>query len=243
MTSDATKYEDSEILSMAMEAFETDDSAKAEDLYNQVVLKVQKAFSNNQRDVAAELQRLSKCIEAAKNTDQSLTFKQRTCESMLKISMAERHKGKPAPVLAAPKPPLPFQNLDYLYVGSSDFERDVRFYKDTLKAELLWAFNKFGSKVAAFRLAYGGPTVMLADHLKTPSIEPIFSVSDLEASIKTLKARGVDDIQGPIDTPAGRACSFKDPGGNRYSLVQNDKPEAMERAYQDKSNRDAIRFD
>lgn len=84
---------------------------------------------------------------------------------------------------------------------------------------------------------------MLADHLKTPSIEPIFSVSDLEASIKTLKARGVDDIQGPIDTPAGRACSFKDPGGNRYSLVQNDKPEAMERAYQDKSNRDAIRFD
>ncbi len=242
MTSDSTKYEDSEIISMSMEALETDDPAKSEDLYNQIVLKVQKTFNNNQRDVASELQRLSKCIEAARNTDQSLTFKQRTCESMLKISMAERHKGKPAPVLAAAKPPLPFQNLDYLYVGCSDFERDVRFYRDILKAELLWAFNKFGSKVAAFKMAYG-PIVMLADHIKAPSVEPIFSVSNLDASIKTLKSRGVENIQGPIETPTGRACSFKDSAGNRYSIVQNDKPDALERAYLDKSNRDAIRFD
>lgn len=242
MTNDSTKYDDSDILTLASEALAISDPVKSEDLYNQIVLKVQKAFNNNQRDVAAELQRLSKSIEASRNTEDSLTFKQRTCESMLKISMAERHKGKTPPVLAPSKPPLPFKTLEYLYVGCNEFDADVRFYKDTIKAELLWAFNKFGSKVAAFKMAYG-PILLLADHKKAPSIEPIFSVDNLETAVKSLKERGITKLDGPIDTPNGRAYSFKDPGGNQFSILQNENPEAMERAYADKSNKSAIRFE
>ena len=84
MTDDSAKYDESTITTMAAEALAMNDPAKSEEVYNQIVLKVQKAFNNNQRDVAAELQRLSKCIEASRNTEDSLTFKQRTCESMLK---------------------------------------------------------------------------------------------------------------------------------------------------------------
>lgn len=242
MTDDSAKYEDSEIITLAAEALAISDPTKSEDLYNQIVLKVQKAFNNNQRDVASELQRLSKSVEASRNTEDSLTFKQRTCESMLKISMAERHKGKAPPVLAPTKPPLPFKNLEYLYVGCNDFDADVRFYKDTIKAELLWAFNKFGSKVAAFKMAYG-PILLLADHKKAPSIEPIFTVDNLETVVKSLKEKGITKLDGPIDTPNGKAYSFKDLGGNQFSLLQNENPEAMERAYADKSNKSAIRFD
>lgn len=242
MTDDSAKYEDSEIITLAAEALAISDPTKSEDLYNQIVLKVQKAFNNNQRDVASELQRLSKSVEASRNTEDSLTFKQRTCESMLKISMAERHKGKAPPVLAPTKPPLPFKNLEYLYVGCNDFDADVRFYKDTIKAELLWAFHKFGSKVAAFKMAYG-PILLLADHKKAPSIEPIFTVDNLETVVKSLKEKGISKLDGPIDTPNGKAYSFKDLGGNQFSLLQNENPEAMERAYADKSNKSAIRFD
>ncbi|MBS1957034.1 MAG: VOC family protein [Cyanobacteria bacterium SZAS-4] len=242
MTDDSAKYDEKDIITLAAEALGISDPVKSEDLYNQIVLKVQKAFNNNQRDVASELQRLSKSIEASRNTEDSLAFKQRTCESMLKISMAERHKGKTPPVLAPTKPPLPFKNLEYLYVGCNDFDVDVRFYKDTIKAELLWAFDKSGSKVAAFKMAYG-PVLLLANHKKAPSIEPIFSVDNLETAVKSLKEKGISKLDGPIDTPNGKAYSFKDLSGNQFSILQNENPEAMERAYSDKSNKSAIRFD
>ncbi len=241
MEKDSDKYDADEILALATETLTSNDPTKAEETYNTIVLNVQKAFNNNQRDVASELQRLSKCIESSRTTDDSLAFKQRTCESMLKISMAERHKGKPAPVSAPAKAPLPFKNLEFLYVGTKDFESDVLYYRDTLKGELVWAFEKFGAKVAAFRLAYG-PLILLADHKKAPSIEPIFSVANLELSIKELKERGVKELEGPIQTPNGPAYSFRDPSGNQFSLLQNEKPEAMERSYADKSNSSAIRF-
>ena len=235
-------YDENSIIALSVDALAMSDPAKSEELYNQIVLTVQKAFNNNQRDVAAELQRLSKSIEASRNTEDSLTFKQRTCESMLKISMAERHKGKTPPALVPAKPPLPFKNLEYLYVGCNNFDSDVQFYREVIKAELLWAFNKFGSKVAAFKMAYG-PVVLLADHKKAPSIEPIFSVDNLETAVKSLKEKGIKELEGPIDTPNGRAYSFKDPGGNQFSILQNESPDAMERAYADKTNKSAIRFD
>ncbi len=261
MGKDSDKYDADEILALAAEALTSNDPTKAEDIYNIIVLNVQKAFNNNQRDVASELQRLSKSIESSRSTDDSLAFKQRTCESMLKISMAERHKArmlkdpgglqprssdglsadKPAPMSVPAKAPLPFKSLEYLYVGTKNFESDVLYYRNTLKAELVWAFEKFGAKVAAFRLAYG-PLILLADHKKAPSIEPIFSVENLELSIKELKERGVKELEGPLQTPNGPAYSFRDPSGNQFSLLQNERPEAMERSYADKSNNSAIRF-
>jgi hypothetical protein len=239
---ESDKYDESEITALAVEALTTADAARSEEIYNSIVLKLQKAFNNNQKDVASELQRLSKSIESSRTTEDSFSFKQRTCESMLKISMAERHKGKPAPISSAPaKAPLPFKSLDYLYVGCKNFESDAKYYRDTLNGELIWAFEKFGAKVAAFKLAYG-PIILLADHKKAPSIEPIFSVENLESAIKSLKEKGVSEIEGPLQTPNGPAYSFQDPSGNKFSLLQNDRPEAMERSYADKSNASAIRL-
>lgn len=238
---DQAKYEDSDIISMALEALTTSDPAKAEEAYNQIVLKVQKSFNNNQRDVASELQRLSKCIEASRNTEDSLTFKQRTCESMLKISMAERHKGKPAPLLAPAKPAPTLKSLEYLLLASQNFERDVRFYLETMKADLLWAFNKSGSKIASFKMAYG-PVILLTDQTEIRT-QQIYSVVNLDAAVKELQERGMKDFAVPVETPFGRTCTFNDPSGNSYSIFQSSTQETLERAYQDKNNKEAIRFD
>jgi hypothetical protein len=52
----------------------------------------------------------------------------------------------------------PFQSLEYLYVGTSDFDRDLGYYCDILKAKLAWNLTGFEAHVAAFRVGAGGPS-------------------------------------------------------------------------------------
>src|SRR5436189_256462 len=63
----------------------------------------------------------------------------------------------------------PFATLEFLYVGTADFERDLAYYRDVLKAELVWNKTGFGAHVAAFRVSEG-PLLLLADHPPAPSL-------------------------------------------------------------------------
>jgi predicted enzyme related to lactoylglutathione lyase len=134
----------------------------------------------------------------------------------------------------------PLGKLVYLYLGTADFERDCAWYRDVLGAERVWAFHAFGAKVAAFRLGEG-PLVLLADHRPPPSCMPILAVTDLEAAAASLKARGWRSEGDVFEVPNGPVLRFSDPSGNPYALLQNDRPDAMERAYADPGNGIAIR--
>lgn len=79
------------------------DGVKAEELFLALVLQLEEEFNKNQKDVAAELQRLAKQIESEGKVEESLRFKQRTCEVLLKRSMAERRRNQPTPVAGAPQ--------------------------------------------------------------------------------------------------------------------------------------------
>lgn len=244
MTNTANKYTDAEIISATEDALKLSDPDQVESAYNDIVKKVITAFNNDQREVAAELQRLSKCVESARNTEDALTFKQRTCESMLKISMAERHKGRVAPpkvAVAAPKS-LPFKTIDYILVGCKSFEDDVRFYKKVMGGELLWAFQKSTAKFAGIKLAYG-PLMVLTDLKGTTGTEPLLTVDNLQASIDTLKASGLSKIDGPHSLPFGTTYTLADSSGNRLVLLHPENADGLERSYADSSNKSAIRFD
>jgi hypothetical protein len=128
----------------------------------------------------------------------------------------------------------------YLYVGTADFDRDCAWYRDMLGAERVWAFHAFGAKVAAFRVGEG-PLVLLADHRPAPSCMPIFAVADLEAARAQLEARGWQGEGDVFEVPNGPCLRFSHPSGNPYALLQNDRPDAMERAYADEGNANAIR--
>jgi hypothetical protein len=134
----------------------------------------------------------------------------------------------------------PLGKLAYLYVGTADFERDCAYYANVLAAQRLWAFHAFGAKVAAFRVCEG-PLVLLADHRPAPSCMPVLAVPDLEAAATDLKARGWRSDGEVFEVPNGPCLRFADPSGNPYALFQNDRPEAMERAYADQDNANAIR--
>ena len=84
---------------------------------------------------------------------------------------------------------VPFEALEYLYVGTAEFDRDVAYYRDVLGAPLLWNLEGFGAHVAAFRLGKG-PLLLLADHRPAPSCMPIYVVEDLKETAKELRKRG-----------------------------------------------------
>ena len=76
------------------------DSEKAEQLFLELVLSIEKSVNKNQKDVAVELQRIAREIESFGKMDDALRFKQRTCEVMLRRSMAERRRNQSPPVPA-----------------------------------------------------------------------------------------------------------------------------------------------
>jgi catechol 2,3-dioxygenase-like lactoylglutathione lyase family enzyme len=82
-----------------------------------------------------------------------------------------------------------FSKMAFLYVGSDDFEADFHFYRDVLGAQLVWGFDRFGAKVAAFKLG-DSPLILIADHLSAPSTMPIFEVGDLALTVDQLTSKG-----------------------------------------------------
>ena len=61
---------------------------------------------------------------------------------------------------------LPFERLDFLYMPAKDVAAEVEHFTTVLGAQLVFAIEAFGARVAMLRLATGPPDVLLADHLE-----------------------------------------------------------------------------
>jgi hypothetical protein len=90
----------------------------------------------------------------------------------------------------------PLGKLEYLYVGSSDFERDLAYYRDVLKA----------------------------DHRPAPTCMPVYAVKDLGETVKSLKRRGWKPDGGRFEIPNGPCYAFEDPSKNRFAIFENVRP-------------------
>ena len=126
----------------------------------------------------------------------------------------------------------PFEKLDYLYVGTSDLDRDLAYYTKVLGAKLLWNYHEFGAKVAAVRLC-DGPQYILADHRHAPSVLPIFEVKDLKITAKELRSRGWKSEGRSFEIPPGPCLLFKDPSGNELAIIENVRPGLMAQSFGD----------
>ena len=126
----------------------------------------------------------------------------------------------------------PLGKLTFLYVGTSDLDRDLEYYTKVLGAKLLWSYHEFGAKVASVRLS-DGPQFILADHRKAPSVLPIFEVKDLKATAKDLRSRGWKAEGRSFEIPPGPCHVFKDPSGNELAFFENARPGLMETSFGD----------
>jgi hypothetical protein len=130
--------------------------------------------------------------------------------------------------------------LRYLYVGSTDTERDVATWLRLPHARLRWRFQHFGADVAAIDLG-ARPFVLIADHRPPGSVLPIYAVDDLSTAVHGLDGNGWSVELGPVGTPEGPATVLHDRSGATIALLQVDRPEAMETSYADPRSTHAVR--
>ena len=121
---------------------------------------------------------------------------------------------------------VPFGPLRYLYVGSSDIQKDLDYYTTILGAEKVWDLSSFGTRVAALRLGQG-PLLLLADHRPVRSCILIFQVEDLAAVSKRLREKGWKPEGEKFEIPEGPCYRFNDPSGNPLALLQIVRPNVL----------------
>jgi hypothetical protein len=109
--------------------------------------------------------------------------------------------------------------LDYLYTPSSDVGTDLRWFTDVLGAEVVFAIDSGGTRVAMLRLGSDAPPLLLTDHL--PNDRPVFvyRVASLEATSGRLRERGWTP-ERTIELPMGPATTFAAPGGLRLAIYE-----------------------
>jgi hypothetical protein len=114
--------------------------------------------------------------------------------------------------------------LDYLYVPSSDVAQDLAYFTDVLGAELAFAIEGMGARVAMVRLSQGPPHILLTDHLEGDRSILIYRVDKLNSALADLKARRWKKGE-MLEIPMGPCCSFTTPGGQRIAVYELSRPE------------------
>jgi predicted enzyme related to lactoylglutathione lyase len=128
----------------------------------------------------------------------------------------------------------PFKRLVYIYIGTSNYQQDYNFYKNILGAKLIWEFEKFGARVAAFNLC-GEPYLLIADHVQAPSKRLIYEVENLDEASKMLNARGWKPDGPRFEVPDGPCINFKDASGNEFAILEMTRPYLLEKEFAKKN--------
>jgi catechol 2,3-dioxygenase-like lactoylglutathione lyase family enzyme len=120
------------------------------------------------------------------------------------------------------------ESFDFLYLPSTDVARDLAYYRDVLGAEIVFAIEAFGTRVAQVRLADGAPRLLIAEHLEGEAPVLVHRVEDLEAAVVALREDGAT-IEAEFGFPHGPAAELRTPGGQRLAFYELTRPEADER--------------
>jgi len=123
--------------------------------------------------------------------------------------------------------PLPFEQLDYLYIPSTDVATDAAYFTEVLGGRKLFAIDDDGTRVAMVEMTSGPPRLLFTDHLEGERAIAIYRVANLRAALKTLKSHGWEP-EGTFEIPQGPCCSFATPAGHRVALYQLTRPQVEE---------------
>jgi hypothetical protein len=119
-----------------------------------------------------------------------------------------------------------FERLDFVYLPSRDVADDVARFTEGLGAELAFAIERFGTRVAMVRLNPHPPALLLAQHLQGEAPILVYRVRDLEAVVSDLQARRVELAQR-FEIPHGPGAELDIPGPQRLAVYQFTRPERV----------------
>jgi hypothetical protein len=120
-----------------------------------------------------------------------------------------------------------FEQLDYVYMPSTDVAADLAYFADVLGGRVIFAIDGMGTRVAMVELAEGPPRILLAGHLDGDRPVLVYRVADLRAAMADLEGRGW--VRGhTLEIPQGPVCSFTAPGGQRLAIYELSRPGVVE---------------
>lgn len=215
----------------ARQALVEDQTEQRELIYNELIDDVERIFGKNDKEVAAELQRIAKTIEEQGDPDSAFAFKQRSCEMLLRRNMAARRaQGRPGgqqqgldrSTLTGLKPlNRLLQTLECVCMPSKDVERDADFYRRNTYADQVFQHSStpkmIGLKVSS------GPVLLLIDLPELVTCQPIYSADDPAKVLDELCKHEVVPTFGPVTTAVGTIYGFIDPSENRFGLIDKKK--------------------
>jgi hypothetical protein len=218
-------------LDRARQALVENNSDEREKLYNDLIDELERVFGKNDKEVAAELQRIAKSIEESGDPDSAFAFKQRSCEMLLRRNMATRRaQGRPAGMpggldrstLTGLKPlNRLLQTLECICMPSSQVERDAEFYRINVNADQVFSHSS-GPRLIGLKVS-SGPVLLLINAPELQTTQPIYSADDPNHVLTELAKQNLTPSVGPIATAVGTIYGFIDPSGNRFSLVDKKK--------------------
>jgi hypothetical protein len=121
-----------------------------------------------------------------------------------------------------------FQSLDFVYLPSRDVAGDITRFTDGMGGSLVFAIERFGTRVAMVELGSSPPPVLLAEHLEGEAPVLVFRVEDLEGELADLEERGVE-VAARFGIPYGPGAELSLPGPQRVALYELTRPEIAER--------------
>ena len=122
---------------------------------------------------------------------------------------------------------LAFEQLDFVYMPSSNPADDVRYFTEVLGGRLVFAVEGMGTRVAMVELGDGSPRLLLAGHLDGERPVLVYRVASLAKALDDMEARGWQR-EGTFEIPHGPVCSFRTPGGHRIAVYELTRPDAEE---------------
>jgi hypothetical protein len=115
-------------------------------------------------------------------------------------------------------------SLEFIYMASADPARDLDWFETTLGAEVVFAIERFGTRVAMVRPA-AGPAILLAGHLKGDPIL-VFRVESLDNATRELEAAGAT-VSHEFGIPPGEIREIEAPGGQRLAIYEETRPDRI----------------
>lgn len=117
-----------------------------------------------------------------------------------------------------------FDRLDFVYLPSRDVAADVAHFTSSLGGELVFAVERFETRVAMIQLAADEPRLLLAEHLEGDRPIVIFRVDDLDAAIADLERRGAP-LGTRFEMPYGVGIQIESPGPQRVAIYERTRPD------------------
>ena len=119
-----------------------------------------------------------------------------------------------------------FDRLDFIYLPSRDVAADLEYY-GALGAEVVFAIERFQTRVAMVRASADGPRLLLAEHLEGDAPILVFRVDRLEAAIDELRGGGIEP-GSPFEMPFGHGVELKAPAPQRLAIYELTRPDRGE---------------